>query len=192
MAYYRKRSGGWRAEVEKNGVRDSDTFPTKAQAVAWATKREAEIMAGARGELPRKYVSDALKKYAEEVSPNKKGKRWEIIRIKKFERDLPFRNKIISEVDQTDISTWRDDRLKVVEPSTVNREWMLLHSIFQIARKEWRWLVDLPFKDVARPRNPRPRKRRVLATEQKAMCDQLGYSDESPIEIGRASCRERV
>src|SRR5258708_32025089 len=87
MAYYRKRSGGWRAEVEKNGVRDSDTFPTKAQAVAWATKREAEIMAGARGELPRKYVSDALKKYAEEVSPNKKGKRWEIIRIKKFERE---------------------------------------------------------------------------------------------------------
>src|SRR5258708_1784305 len=82
MAYYRKRSGGWRAEVEKNGVRDSDTFPTKAQAVAWATKREAEIMAGARGELPRKYVSDALKKYAEEVSPNKKGKRWEIIRIR--------------------------------------------------------------------------------------------------------------
>lgn len=185
MAYYRKRSGGWRAEIEKNGVRDSDTFQTKAQAIAWATAREAEIISGARGDLPKKFVSDALKRYAEEVSGGKKGGKWEKIRITKFERELAFKNKIISEVDQTDIAAWRDGRLKQVAPSTVNREWNLLHNIFQIARKEWRWLRDLPFVDVGRPKNPRPRKRRVLLAEQQALCDKLGYSDDAPITTKR-------
>lgn len=185
MAYYRKRSGGWRAEIEKNGVRDSDTFPTKAQAVAWATAREAEIIAGIRGDLPKKFVFEALQKYSEEVSVNKKGEKWEVIRIAKFKRDLAFKDKIISEVDQTDIAAWRDGRLKQVAPSTVNREWNLLHNVFQIARREWRWLKELPFVDVGRPKNPRPRKRRVLPAEMKAMCDKLGYSDDHAISTKR-------
>lgn len=185
MAYYRKRSGGWRAEIEKNGVRDSDTFPTKAQAVAWATKREAEIMSGVRGDLPKKFVFEALKKYSEEVSAGKKGKRKEEIRLAKFIRELSFKDKIISEVDQTDIAEWRDGRLKLVAPSTVNREWNLLHSVFQMARKEWRWLKVLPFVDVRRPKNPRPRKRRVLPAESKALCDKLGYSDDLAVTTRR-------
>lgn len=185
MAYYRKRSSGWRAEIEKNGVRDSDTFPTKAQAIAWATKREAEIMAGARGDLPKKFVFEALKKYSDEVSAGKKGKAKEVIRIKKFIIELAFKDKIISEVNQTDIAEWRDSRLKEVAPSTVNREWNLLRSVFQMARKEWRWIKELPFVDVKRPKNPRSRKRRVLSSEVKALCDKLGYSDERPITTRR-------
>jgi integrase len=185
MAYYRKRSGGWRAEIEKNGVRDSDTFPTKAQAVAWATIREAEIMAGVRGDLPKKFVFEALQKYSEEVSAVKKGRRKEEIRIAKFIRELSFKDKIISEVDQTDIAGWRDSRLKLVAPSTVNREWNLLRSVFQMARKEWRWIKVLPFVDVGRPKNPRPRVRRVLATEAKSLCDQLGYSDDLAVTTKR-------
>jgi len=46
MATFRKRSKGWRAEVCKHGIRESLTFATKAQAVAWATQREADILAG--------------------------------------------------------------------------------------------------------------------------------------------------
>jgi integrase len=185
MAYYRKRSGGWQAQVEKSGVRDSDTFPTKAHAIAWATKREAEIMAGVRGDLPKKFVFEALKKYSDEISINKKGKKKEIIRINDFLIHLPFKDKIISEVDQSDIAAWRDGRLQKVAPSTVNRDWNLLHSIFQKARKEWRWLKELPFADVSRPKNPRPRNRRVMPDEVRAMCEKLGYSDDLPITTKR-------
>jgi integrase len=181
MAYYRKRAKGWRAEVEKAGVRDSDTFPTKAQAVAWATAREAEILSGVRGELPKRFVSEALVKYSEEVAPTKKGERWERVRLAKLGRDLSFRNKIVSEVTQTDIAIWRDSRLKEVSAASVNREWNLLMSVFQIARKEWRWLNSIPFEDVKRPRDPKPRNRRVSESEIKIMCSALGYSEDVPV-----------
>lgn len=183
MAYYRKRVKGWQAQVEKAGVRDSETFPTKAQAVAWATNREAEIMAGKRGELPKRAVSEALTKYAEEESTKKKGERWEVVRLTKFGRELPFRHRIISEVTQTDISAWRDKRLKEVSPSSVNREWNLLLSVFQIARKEWRWLDSMPFEDVKRPRDPKPRSRRVTDKETAAICSALGYIEDAPITM---------
>jgi integrase len=183
MAYYRKRSGGWRAEIEKAGVRDSETFPTKAQAVAWATNRESEIMAGKRGELPKRRVSEAFIKYAEEESPKKKGVRWELVRLAKLGREVKFRDKIISEVMQTDISAWRDSRLKEVSPASVNREWNLMLSVFQVARKEWRWLDSMPFEDVKRPRDPKPRNRRVRDDEAKAICDALGYIEDQPITM---------
>lgn len=59
MAYIRKVKAGWRAEVERRGVRDSITLPTKSAASQWATKREAEILAGAVAAWPRKTVADA-------------------------------------------------------------------------------------------------------------------------------------
>lgn len=51
MASYRKRNSEWRAEVAQLGVRDYQTFETKAAAVAWATAREVEIFS-VGGEIP--------------------------------------------------------------------------------------------------------------------------------------------
>ena len=49
MATYRKRVGvhgtSWRVEVCKSGTRISATFPTKAQAQAWANAQESEAAA---------------------------------------------------------------------------------------------------------------------------------------------------
>src|SRR3546814_17368597 len=36
MASFRKSGSGWRAEVARNGVRESATFPTKREAQEWA------------------------------------------------------------------------------------------------------------------------------------------------------------
>lgn len=46
MAYYRKRKGGWQAQIERDGVRESKTFALKATADRWAAQREADIAAG--------------------------------------------------------------------------------------------------------------------------------------------------
>ncbi|MCY0387425.1 hypothetical protein OVY01_09280 [Robbsia sp. Bb-Pol-6] len=46
MATIRKRNNIWRAEICRLRVRLSGSFHTKAQAVAWATQKEAEIIAG--------------------------------------------------------------------------------------------------------------------------------------------------
>jgi integrase len=144
-------------------------------------------MAGQKDQLPVRYVSEALEKYAAEVSINKRGQRWEVIRLRKFakpaaEGGLPFLNRVISEVTQTDIASWRNESLRRLQPSSVNREWNLLHNVFQVARKEWRWLREMPFKDVSRPKDPPHRKRRVTGDELNAMCAKLGYTEDGVVE----------
>lgn len=71
MAYLRKVKNGWRAEVERAGVRVSATRVTKAEAQAWAVAEEAAILAGARGEYPRKTLADAVERYRREVTDKK-------------------------------------------------------------------------------------------------------------------------
>ena len=82
MASCRKRVGGWRAEIAILGTRESKTFSTKAEAVAWASERETEIRRGAdSGIVIGKSGGDAFDRYLEEVSIHKRGERWERLRL---------------------------------------------------------------------------------------------------------------
>lgn len=177
MASFRKRSGGWRAEVAKRGLRESQTFPTKAQAQAWATQREAEILAGVPGHSSgvSSSLSDALKRYKLEVSPSKAGRRWEEVRLDKLGNDLVFVGERIGDVTADQIAEWRDIRLKVVASPTVRREMTLLSSVFEIAKREWRWCKANPVREVKRPGNGRPRDRRIQSDEEHRLLTRLGY-----------------
>lgn len=177
MATYRKRSGGWRVEVAKKGVRDSGTFSTKAEAVAWATQREAEILAGVGSPkgASNSTLKEALEKYKLEVSPSKVGQRWEEIRLDKLINELEFVGERMVDVGAEQIAAWRDLRLKSVATSTVRREMTLLSSVFEQARREWRWIKSNPVREVKRPKNRPPRDRRISAAEEKKILDGLGY-----------------
>lgn len=183
MATYRKRSGGWRVEVAKKGVRDSGTFSTKAEAVAWATQREAEILAGVGSPkgASNSTLKEALEKYKLEVSPSKVGQRWEEIRLDKLINELEFVGERMVDVGAEQIAAWRDLRLKSVATSTVRREMTLLSSVFEQARREWRWIKSNPVREVKRPKNRPPRDRRISAAEEKKILDGLGYVEgEAP------------
>ncbi len=52
MASFRQRNDTWRAEISVNGIRESATFDTKAQARAWASKRETQLREQSHGKLP--------------------------------------------------------------------------------------------------------------------------------------------
>lgn len=177
MATYRKRSGGWRAEIVKRGVRESQTFPTKAQATAWATQREAEILARVPGHFVGvdSSLSDALKRYKREVSPTKAGQRWEEVRLEKLNNELVFAGQLISDVTPDQIAEWRDARLKLVSAPSVRREMTLLSSVFEVAKREWRWCKANPVREVKRPSNGRPRDRRVHPDEERKLLARLGY-----------------
>jgi len=183
MATYRKRSGGWRAEVFKKSVRESQTFSTKAQAVAWATQREAEILAGVG---KRKATVDftfrqALEKYRDEVSPTKAGHRWEVLRIRRFIEDMDFVVQPISNIEADQIAVWRDVRLRQVSAPTVTRDMNLLSSVFEIARTEWKWCKTNPVREIKRPGNNRPRDRRISPEEEQILLAGLGYVEgQSP------------
>jgi len=99
VATYRKRNGGWRAEVFKKGVHESLTFPTKAHAVAWATQREAEVLSGAGKRQMAVFIfQQALETYRDEVSPTKDGARSETLRLNRFIADLDFVAEPITEI----------------------------------------------------------------------------------------------
>src|SRR5256885_4609469 len=71
MAYFRKVKNGWRAEVERAGIRRTATRATKAEAQGWAVAEEAAILAGARGEFPRRTLAEAVERYRREVTDKK-------------------------------------------------------------------------------------------------------------------------
>ncbi|KAG0190637.1 hypothetical protein DFQ28_001752 [Apophysomyces sp. BC1034] len=177
MATYRKRGTSWRAEIAKKGLRLSATFDTKAEATAWATQQEAEIVRGRISSMAshnNKTLLDAIDRYGLEVSTTKKGERWEVLRLACF-RELTWAAQRISTIESDQIAQWRDMRLKKVKASTVNRELNLMSALFEHARREWKWLSVNPVRDVRRPVNPRPRDKRITQDEENAMLQKLGY-----------------
>lgn len=161
MASYRKRGRTWRAELYVDGKRESQSFLTKAEATAWATQREAELIGA---EIPDKLLQEALRRYGREVSPKHKGERWELARLGLLERDKIAGIKL-AKLKAGDLADWRDRRLKEVQSGSVAREMNLLKSVLEIARKEWGWIRVNALKDVDRPTAPPSRRRRIAEDE---------------------------
>lgn len=176
MAYLRKVKGGWRVEVEKLGVRRSATKPTKVEAANWGAAQEAEILADKSARWPRKTLADAIKRYRESVSSQKRGARAEGLRFDALEREFPdLAGKLLVEITTDDWATWRDKRLKTVTPGAVRRDVNLFRNLFSLARDDWKWIPESPFKGFKVPSDNAPRDRRVKPSEVKAICRWLGY-----------------
>jgi len=186
MASITKTATGYRAQIKKFGIRDSRVFATRREAVEWAAKRELEIATNKHTpEGDRTSLRTVLRQYAEEISPTKRGKDKELIRLAAFERYLLPLDKPITQVTGPDIAKFRDDRLKSVKPSSVLRELNALSSVFEAARKEWGLIEKNPCKDIRRPSAPAHRQRVLHWWEIRALLRQMGYSRGMAIESPR-------
>lgn len=176
MATIRKRGKRWRVEIRRVGVALSQSFGSKREAEAWATKTEGEILARARGQIVTGHtLRDALRKYAKEVSPTHRGEHWERVRLTMFERIINFVGRPIDHIQPTELSAWRDARLAEVSASTVRRELGLLSAVFETARREWRWTASNPVKDVRKPSESPHRTRTVHWREWRALLKAVGW-----------------
>jgi integrase len=184
LATYRKRGSTWRAEIWRDGKRESSTHRTKAEAVAWATQREQEIVAGEPAIIARKTLRDALERYAEEESPKHEGERWDRIRLKKIARDMGDEvvDRPLREITSDAIARWRNKRLREVAPGSVAREMGLLRAVLNTAVQEWRWIAQSPAKGVKRPPKTPPRTRRVSDAEALKITAALGFIDDKTPE----------
>lgn len=192
MATPRKTAQGtWRIQIEVRGVRDSGTFPTAREARQWETDRTREILAELGGNAGSiKTLAQALRKFAEEESPKRRGERWELVRLKAFEGEahsLPLR-KPLGQITDDDLKAWRDRRLSATSRGTVLRDMALLSAVFEAARLEWKWIKANPLRDVRKPSKPPHRKRVITGREVRAMLRALGYvRGEAPIRsVGQA------
>lgn len=180
MASITRRGAKWLAQVSVQGSRKSKVFTTKAQAKAWAAEREAEAESERLGKVPRKKVGDLFDRYGREVSPTKRGVRWEQIRLHRMCNDDPLADIWLEDLRPTHIAEWRDRRLTEVSPSSVRREWNLFSNAFQVAVREWGWLTKNPMREVSRPAPTDPRDRRYTPAEIKRICDAAAYSRDLP------------
>lgn len=183
MAYISKRGTKWRAQIEREGApRMSRSFDTKAAAQAWAIQQEADIQAGRLGKYPAKTLADAIDKYRREVSSKKRGARPEGLRLDRFERDHPeLCAKVLHTITAADLASWRDARLKQVQPASVLREVNLLRNIWTVAAREWLWCGEpSPWRSLKMPADSQPRTRRLSWREIRALCRWLGYRTGRP------------
>jgi integrase len=176
IATVSSRPKSWRVQIRRLGHAPlSKSFPkkhfTKSQAWAWADRAERELLAGTFA-AARETLGQALEKYAAEVSPKKRGARWEAYRLAAIGKS-PMASLPMGNITPAVLASWRDRRLREVAGSTVRREMNLIDSVLEVTRKEWKWIQVNPLRDVAKPPNPRSRRRRVPDTETKALCAQL-------------------
>jgi integrase len=118
-------------------------------------------------------------RYLKEVSADKRGAKWEKIRLLKF-IDYHHFKRPLRQITPDHIAHWRQERLKSVSPSTVRREMNLLSHCFETARKDWRWIGDNPCADVSKPPEGKARDRLISEDEIRLIRASLGWPDDMP------------
>lgn len=179
MATVRRVGKRWRAEVRRAGRSASKYFDSRRAAKDWAARVELEIIEP-QTEGGAQPVRKALERYRREVTPSKKGARWESVRLNLLAR-YPLADIPLGKLRAADVAHWRDRRLQEVSAASVNRELNLLSSVFERARKEWGWISGNPVHDIQRPPRPRHRERRISAAESERVLITLGYDEDEPV-----------
>ena len=179
MATIRKtKHKTWVAEVRKSGQYKSKTFSSKIQAQAWAVEMEQTMTPDTL--VMGKSLGAAFLLYQQEVSPAKKTWRNEHNRLNKFMRHK-MANLILEDIRQTHIYEWIDEELKRIKSSSVNRDLNLLSSVFEQC-KRWAWTNNNPVRGIKRPKNPRPRDRRISEAEIERIQDALAFDGKTVTE----------
>lgn len=180
MASIEPRGKSWRASIFRKGIRLTATRNTRTEVEAWAVAEEQRIDEGATAPQIRKSpntisVASLFDRYAREVSPEKRGGRWEVVRLRALAIAPEFQG-AAADLDGADLAGWRDRRLRDVKASTINRDLNLISAVFARAMKEWRLQRKMnPVRDVMRPAQPRERMRRVPDEDRDAVVKQLGW-----------------
>ena len=154
MPTIRKRATNWEAQVRKRGWPTvTRSFPTKADAVQWATERENEMRRGTfvdTSNLRETTLKDLLEKFRDEVTPTRRGREPETYRLNAM-CALPMSALTLDRVTTQVVIEWREQRKTKVSGDTVRREMNLLSRVFTHARTEWGFHVQHPVEKLERP-----------------------------------------
>jgi integrase len=144
------KDGRFRCHVQIKGKRKSAIWDKETEAKRWGKRTEAELQDAPPERKDFTFI-DACEKYKAEISAKKEGGKWEILRLNAFARY--FGDVLLADINQPAMAKWRDDRLKTVSGSTVQRERNLLSNVFTVAKNEWHWMDNKPFEGVSMPKH---------------------------------------
>ena len=177
MACIKKRGEfQFRVRVRRKGYPSiSATFETRSDAEAWARDVESQMDRKVfvnQKEAERTTLKEALKRYKLEVVPSKKGKDIEEGRIDQLmKHGLAHRS--MASLTSADFASYRDERLKVVKPSTVRNELAILSNLFTVANMDWGYNIGNPIINVRKPKVDNARDRRLEGDEEGKLMNSL-------------------
>jgi integrase len=178
----------WQAKVRRRGFSAvTNTFETKARAERWARLVESEIDEGSfvpRGEAESTTLGQALNRYLQEITPQKKGAKQEANRIRQW-LEHPLSKRFLTNIRGNDIAAYRDERLAAGKsPITVNNELIIISHLFNTARKEWGMeILRNPVSNIRKPKQPSGRDRRLLLGEEQQLLEMARYPMDTLIVL---------
>ncbi|MBI1400050.1 site-specific integrase [Hyphomonas sp.] len=166
MANIRKRGDRWQVQIRRQHAPNvTRSFIKRADAEAWG--REMEVEADRRclkhdpRILDRITLGELVVRYRDEVCEFKKSRDVERTLLNAFLRHR-LAKRPLSQVTAADFAKYRDERLRNISASGLNREFSPLQHMYEIALSEWGLpLIENPLKRVRKPQNNRPRTRRL-------------------------------
>ncbi len=125
---------------------------TEIQEGRWFEKQKAKSILFA--ELVEKYLVRHCKSRDEHT-------------VKKL---LPvFGHLTLAEITTDLVADYREERLKSVQPATVYQELSLMRRMFNVARREWKWLKENPVADLSFSIGNRNARERWLSVEEEKL-----------------------
>lgn len=196
MAKPIKRGNTWRAQVRRRGYKPvSATLDTKRDAEIWIAEVEAKMVRGKwhdADESSTTKLRDALEKYLQKVTPEKKGVKQETNRIKALMK-LPLADWYLAEIRGQQIAEFRDKLIDEGKaPSTIRNFLTILSQVFVTAAKEWgMYELNNPVENIKRPKNKRGRQRRLQPGEEEKLLQQLCEPYRSAIILALETAMRR-
>lgn len=190
MATFFKRPGGWQAKIRKKGFpAQSRTFDTRAEAEAWASVIESEMVRGvfvSRDAAESTTISDLFDQYVREVLPAKRSQQQVKSAIGGIKKSLGAYT--LATLTPQVLAEYRDVRLKKVGPQTVRHDLSVISRVFNHALREWSYHVPHgnPVKQIRLPSPPRGRDRRLKRRpdELKKLLDAAREYEQQPKNTG--------
>lgn len=186
MATITKRKHGYCVQIRRKGFAPvSRTFPSHAEAVAWANQEDARRTSsrsvGIVGDLKRTTLRDILERYLREVSPKNRGHEIECYQLAKVLR-APLAEMSLQKLSANAIGMYRDQRLQEVTAGTVCRELHHIQHAISIAMREWGYHLDENVAEkVKKPKLQNARNRRVSQAEIDRLVAELAAIDRADV-----------
>lgn len=192
MASILKVGDAWRAQIRRKGHKSiSETFPTKAQAVAWARKIEAEMDArrfkDARG-LANITLKELIRRYREEIGAEHPFGKNKTAVLNMWERE--HGDKTIDELNDDYLTKFVRDRRKCGAGGvTIAIDLTYLGGVLKTAKELWKLPVSVEHVQAARSNmahlkiSTRSEERRRRPTEKEIadLCDYLDKHSSLPM-----------
>ena len=132
MTSITKKLGRYTVRVGRKGFKTPcKSFSKREDALRWSRQTEIDPENGLVPRSPRLFV-DIINRYEKTISVDKKTREIEKFRLKGLKQSL-LSALPMHDITQSHVAQYRDERLELVQPSTVLRELTVLSHIFTIA-----------------------------------------------------------